>query len=89
MLLPEDVRYLGQLVSQRTGLSQADAEKRVTTAYARLQANLKDAEAAARQAADTARKASAYSALWLFISLLVGAFCASLAATYGGRQRRA
>ena len=30
---------------------------------------------------------SAYAALWLFISLLIGAFCASLAATYGGRRR--
>ena len=88
-LLPDDSRYLGQVISQRTGINQADAEKRVTTAYGRLQANLKDAEVAAREAADKARKASAYSALWLFISLLIGAFCASLAATCGGRQRRA
>ena len=89
VMSPEDVRYLGQLVSQRTGLSQADAEKRVTATYERLQGKLKAAEVAAREAADKARKASAYSALWLFISLLIGAFCASLAATYGGRQRRA
>ena len=88
-LLPEDIRYLGQVISQRTGIGQSDAEKRVTTTYARFQAKLKDAEVAAREAADKARKASAYSALWLFISLLIGAFCASLAATYGGRQRRA
>ena len=88
-LLPDDISYLGQAISQRTGISQADAEKRVTTTYARLQAKLQDAEVAAREAADKARKASAYSALWLFISLLIGAFCASLAATYGGRQRRA
>ncbi len=88
-LLPEDSRYLGQIISQRTGVSQSDAEKRVTSAFSRVQANLKDAEVAAREAADKARKASAYSALWLFISLLIGAFCASLAATYGGRQRRA
>ena len=88
-LLPEDVNYLGKAISQRTGISKEDAEKRVTTSYARLQAKLQDAESAAREAADKARKASAYSALWLFISLLIGAFCASLAATYGGRQRRA
>ena len=44
---------------------------------------------AARDAADKARKASAYSALWLFVSLLTGAFVASLAATYGGRRRDA
>lgn len=83
----EDVRYVGQLVAQRTGLTQQAAEKRVSDTYARLQAKLRDAETAARDAADKARKASAYAALWLFISLLIGAFIASLAATYGGRQR--
>ena len=83
----EDVRYVGQVVAQRTGLGQADAEKRVTDTYTRMQTRLRDAEAAAKQAADTARKASAYAALWLFVSLLIGAFVASLAATFGGRQR--
>jgi hypothetical protein len=85
----EDVRYVGQVVAQRTGLTQQDAEKRVSDTYARMQAKLRDAETAARDAADKARKASAYAALWLFISLLIGAFVASLAATYGGRQRDA
>ena len=61
----------------------------MTDTYARLQAKLNDAQAAAKDAADKARKASAYAALWLFISLLIGAFIASLAATYGGRQRDA
>jgi hypothetical protein len=68
-------------------MPQADAEKRVAEVFARLQASAKDAETATRNAADKARKASAYSALWLFVSLLMGAFFASLAATYGGRQR--
>ena len=86
-LPPEDARYVGQLVAQRTGLAQADAEKRVTDVFAKVQAKLKDAEASARDAADKARKASAYAALWLFVSLLVGAFVASLCATYGGRRR--
>jgi hypothetical protein len=88
-LPPEDVRYVGQLVAQRTGLSQQDAEKRVADVYAKAQAKVRDAEATAREAADKARKASAYSALWLFISLLIGAFVASLAATAGGRRRNA
>jgi len=88
-LTAEDIRYVGQLVAQRTGLSQQEAEKRVTDTYARLQARLNDAQAAAKDAADKARKASAYAALWLFISLLIGAFVASLAATFGGRQRDA
>jgi hypothetical protein len=83
----DDSRYLGQLVAQRTGLSQQDAEKRVSDTYAKLQAKARDAETAVREAADKARKASAYAALWLFVSLLVGAFVASLMATYGGRRR--
>lgn len=85
----EDIRYVGQLVAQRTGMSQQDAEKRVTDIYTRAQARLHDAELAAKDAADKARKASAYAALWVFVSLLSGAFVASLAATYGGRQRDA
>lgn len=88
-LPPNDVRYAGQLVAQRTGLSQLDAEKRVTDVYARAQATLNAAELAAKDTADQARKASAYAALWIFVSLLSGAFVASLAATYGGRQRDA
>lgn len=85
----EDIRYVSQIVAERTGLSQPDAEKRVVDVYAKAQAKVRDAETAARDAADKARKASAYSALWLFVSLLVGAFVASLAATFGGRQRDA
>lgn len=88
-LPPEDMRYVGQIVAQRTGLSQQEAEKRVSEVHAKAQAKLRNAEVAARDAADKARKASAYSALWLFVSLLVGAFVASLAATFGGRQRDA
>ena len=83
----EDVRYVGQLVAQRTGLSQADAEKRVNDTYARIQSSMQMAKTIATEAADKARKASAGASLWLFISLLVGAFIASLSATYGGRQR--
>jgi hypothetical protein len=88
-LPPEDLRYVGQIVAQRTGLSQQDAEKRVTDVYAKAQAKVREADVAAREAADKARKASAYSALWLFVSLLIGAFVASLAATFGGRRRDA
>jgi hypothetical protein len=85
----EDLRYVGQLVAQRTGLPQADAEKRVAAVYAKAQAKLQNAQVAAQDAADKARKASAYSALWLFVSLLIGAFVASYAATFGGRLRDA
>jgi hypothetical protein len=86
-LAAEDVKYVGQIISQHTGLAQRDAEKRVSDTYARLQATLHNAEVATKNAADKARKASAYAALWIFVSLLGGAFVASLAATYGGRRR--
>lgn len=85
----DDIRYVGQIVAQRTGLSQTDAEKRVVDVYAKAQTRLRNAEEVARDVADKTRKASAYSALWLFVSLLVGAFVASFAATFGGRQRDA
>lgn len=86
-LPPEDVRYAGQIVAQRTGLSQPEAERRVVDTYGQMQAKLNEAEAAAKDAADKTRKASVYASLWFFVSLLIGAFCASYAATYGGRQR--
>jgi hypothetical protein len=71
-----DASYLAQLISARTGLSPTDAQARVTQVFDQ-----------ARQAADTARKAIAHSLYWLFLALLIGAFCASYAATVGGRQR--
>ncbi|HEY3515481.1 MAG TPA: hypothetical protein VGL98_00440 [Gammaproteobacteria bacterium] len=83
----DDVRYVGQVVAQRTDVSQQQAEQRVREVFMNLQTTLNDAETKARQAADEAREASAYAALWLFISLLAGAFIASWMATFGGRQR--
>jgi hypothetical protein len=72
----EDKAYLDQLVSARTGMDQAAADKRVSNIYA-----------SAREATETARKALAHTLLWIFIALLIGAFCASFAGTIGGRQR--
>jgi len=86
-LAPDDRAYLGQLVAKRTGLSQADAEARVDAVYNRAAKAAADAKEKAQQAADTARKAGAHTALWMFVALLLGAFVASLAATWGGRQR--
>jgi hypothetical protein len=78
-----DKTYLAQLVTARTGLNQAEAEQRVNDIIAQV----KQAEDSARQAADTARKAAAHLSLWTFLALLLGAFCASYAATIGGKQR--
>ncbi|AIE70224.1 MULTISPECIES: hypothetical protein [Klebsiella] len=83
----DDLTYVAQLVSQNTGISQQEAEQRVQAVYNKAQANLKEAKDKAQQAADAARKTTSYVTLWSFISLLIGAFVASLCATYGGRQR--
>ena len=82
----EDRQYVAQLIAQRTGISQQEAEQRVQTTYDKAQAKLKETKEKAQQAADTARKTTSYLMLWTFISLLAGAFVASLCATFGGRQ---
>ena len=86
-LPPEDQQYLVQIIAQWTGLSPADAEKRVSDVFNKAHTAMMNTEQNAKQTADQARKAAAYSALWMFVALLSGAFVASLAATFGGRQR--
>ncbi|MCP3712514.1 hypothetical protein M3I54_37305 [Paraburkholderia sp. CNPSo 3274] len=86
-LSANDAHYAARLVARRTGLSEAAAQSRVSTAYSQLQQKRADLKIAARDAADKARKAAIYASLWLFVSLLMGAFSASLSATFGGRQR--
>lgn len=88
-LAAEDRAYLAQLISQRTNLSQADAEARIDKVYGDARKAVEDAKLKAKQAADTAAKVAAYTSLWTFIALLIGAFFASFAATYGGRRRDA
>lgn len=83
----EDLAYTGQLVARHTGITQQAAQQRVSQIFELIKSTKQTAETAAKEAADKARKASGYTSLWLFISLLIGAFIASLAATYGGRQR--
>jgi hypothetical protein len=84
-----DRTYAAQVIAARTGMSQTDAELRVDAVYAQAKSIAADAELAARTAADDARRAAAKASLWMFVALLTGAFCASLAATLGGRQRDA
>jgi hypothetical protein len=86
-LAPEDKAYIGQLIAQRTGLSQADAEKRVDDTIAKAKATADEVATKAKEAADAARKAAAGLALWSFVAMLLGAFVASYAATIGGRHR--
>jgi hypothetical protein len=71
-----DRSYLARVVAARTGLSQADAEKRVNDVIVETQ-----------QAIDGARRAAASFALWMTAAMLFGAFAASLAAVEGGQLR--
>src|SRR3984957_16003533 len=71
-----DKTYVAQVVAARTGMSQADAEKRVN-----------DVIIEAKTAADTARKGAAKLSFWLTAAMLFGAFAASLAAVEGGSLR--
>jgi hypothetical protein len=71
-----DRTYVAQVVAARTGISQADADKRVSNVIDQAKTDL-----------DNARKAAAKLSLWLTAALLAGAFAASLAATQGGKVR--
>ena len=78
-----DKTYLAQLVAARTGVSQADAAKRVDEVIAQEKA----AALKVRQAADAARKAGSYLSIFTGLSMLIGAFIACAAAALGGQQR--
>src|SRR5262245_18620820 len=82
-LSADDKAELSRLVASNTGLSSAEAGKRVDDVLARV----KQAKTKAQEAADAARKATAQFALWSVFALLLGAFTASYLATVGGRLR--
>ena len=79
----DDRAHLARVVAARTGLAQAEAEKRVDEVYTRVTTTA----ANAKEAAHTARKATSGAALWMTVALLLGAFVAAMAATFGGKMR--
>ncbi|QKH33932.1 hypothetical protein FOC84_02870 [Achromobacter pestifer] len=85
----EDRDYVVKVVAAQTGLEPAAAQRRVDQAVQNVKQAADDARQKAKEAADLARKAAAAFALWGFASMLIGAFVASLAATWGGRRRDA
>jgi hypothetical protein len=86
-LPPGDRTYLAQQIAARTGLSQADAEKRVGDTINQAKQTRAKAEQAAREAADAARKAAAALAFASFLAMLIGAFCSAYVARIGGLHR--
>jgi len=79
-LADTDKAYLAAVVSQRTGLPQAEAEKRVTDIYT-------EANRAVREAANKARRAAVIGGLVTGVSLLVSLAAAWWAAQRGGHHR--
>ena len=75
-LAAADRSYVAQVVAARTGMSQADAEKRVNEVVTE-----------AKTAIDKARHAAAKFSFWLTAALLFGAFAASLTGAEGGALR--
>jgi hypothetical protein len=72
----EDEAYVVSLVARTSGLSTADARKRVS-----------EVVQSAQQDAASQRRIAARLLLWTFVSLLCGAFVSSVTAIVGGKQR--
>ncbi len=84
-----DRTYLAQMIAARTGMPQQEAEARVDQVISELKPPSKPQR---KRPGRWQRKPA--RSLWAapcgpFVAMLVGAFSASLAATYGGRARDA
>ncbi len=82
-LAPTDRDMLTGMVMQRTGLSQADAQKRVDDTFAQL----KQAEQKARDTAESARKAALIAAFAAAAIALLSCAAACVAASAGAEHR--
>lgn len=78
-LSEDDHTYLMQLIGAKTGVSADEAHRRVE--------NLDKAILSARDAALASQKAAGKAALLAALSMLIGAFIASVAAAIGGHTR--
>lgn len=72
----EDRSYLVQTISQRTGMDPAAAAPMVEDTITQI-----------KNAVNDARKATASTLIFTFLSMLIGAFTAALMAAMGGRHR--
>jgi len=78
-----DRAYMVDQVAARTGVSKEEAQTRVDGFIATVM----QAQAKLKADADAARKATAQTSIYLALSMLVGAFIASVGAALGGRLR--
>lgn len=82
-LAPEDRAYLVQTVAQRTGLPQAEAERRVDQAFGQAQEAIRKA----KDLADQARKKAALAAFLTAATLALALAASCTAASLGGTDR--
>jgi hypothetical protein len=78
-----DRAYLVEQVAARTGVTQQEAQARVDAFIS----GVMQAQEKVKADADAARKAAAQASIYLALSMLVGAFIASVSAALGGRLR--
>jgi amino acid transporter len=82
-IAPEDKSYVASIIASRTGISQADAEKRIDDTVTQVKAAADEA----RVAAEKARKYGILIAFLTAAGLLVSGAAAWGAATVGGNHR--
>lgn len=83
-VLPDpDRAYLASMIVQSTGAAPEDAQRRVDD----LMRGVDEAKAKLLQAADSARKTGAETAIYTALSMLIGAFIASVSAALAGHLR--
>jgi hypothetical protein len=78
-----DRTYLAEQVAARTGASQSEAQARVDG----LIAAVIQSQEKLKADADKVKKATAQASIYLALSMLIGAFIASVSAALGGRIR--
>ncbi|HEY2780054.1 MAG TPA: hypothetical protein VGI90_04725 [Steroidobacteraceae bacterium] len=78
-----DRAYLTERVAERTGVSQSEAKARVDGFISEVM----QTQSKLKADADAAKKATAQASIYLALSMLIGAFIASVSAALGGRIR--
>jgi hypothetical protein len=78
-----DRAYLVELVGARTGTPRSDAQARVDAFIS----SVNEAQGKLKADAEAAKKAAAQASIYLALSMLIGAFIASVSAALGGRIR--
>jgi len=76
-----------QIVSQQSGISEADARARIDQLRQQAEQTAQQAEQTARQAADTTASAVSQASVYGFGALLLGAIAAAIGGSTGTRRR--